>query len=246
MIKEIASRHNARFKVWSSLLESKGIRKEGLALVSGLKVIDELLLASKVSEILLPPKGSIPELSEENADIPMFRLTSELFKSLDVAGTGKMLAVVPTPVLDRWSKVSGLSLVLALSDPSNLGACLRTAEAMDVAQVILTKECASPFLPKALRAGSGAAFRLKLTTAGALADLDLPSAIGLDMQGENLHNFVWPRETFLIVGEEGQGLPAHLKLKRVKIPMKASTESLNAVVAASIALYSYRGRHPLT
>jgi TrmH family RNA methyltransferase len=75
--------------------------------------------------------------------------------------------------------------------------------------------------------------------------LELDRAFGLDMNGRNIYEMVWPRDMYLVVGEEGQGLPEELKATRVSIPMRASIESLNAVAAAAIALFSYRQRFPL-
>lgn len=242
---DIAGRQNARFKKWLSLLESRAIKKEGLALVSGQKIIAEFAANERVhiKEFLLPPKGASPDLK-----IPSVRLAGELFNELDVLGTKSPLAVVEAPALPEWNRQSakGLNLVIALSDPNNLGACLRSAEAMGVSQIVLTKECASPYLPRALKAASGSTFRLNLKTADSLKNLDLSESAapcGLDMNGENIGDFDWPADVTLVVGEEGQGLPFDLPLRRLKIPMQTSIESLNAVVAASIALYSYRLKH---
>jgi TrmH family RNA methyltransferase len=236
---EITSSANSKYKLWLSLTESKGIKKEGLALLSGPKVVAEFLAAApeRVREILVPPKGQ-----ELSADFQHTRLSADLFQALDVIGTHSAVAVIEAPALEKWTPTStpkGLELILALSDPSNLGSCLRSAEAFGVRQVILTRECASPYLPRALRASSGAALRLALKSTGSLSDLEVSGAIGLDMQGEALNTFTWPRDSYLILGEEGQGLPSSLKVKRLSIPMQPPTESLNATVAAAIAMYAY-------
>ena len=57
--------------------------------------------------------------------------------------------------------------------------------------------------------------------------------------------FQWPKDVRLLVGEEGPGLPPFSFGKRLAIPMTESVESLNAVAAASMALYAYRVQHPL-
>ena len=57
--------------------------------------------------------------------------------------------------------------------------------------------------------------------------------------------FQWPKDVRLLVGEEGPGLPPFSFGKRIAIPMTESVESLNAVAAASMALYAYRVQHPL-
>lgn len=237
-MKEISSAHNPKFKLWKSLLESKGIKKENRAIVSGDKLVRELLEqnAEMIEEILLPPKIDF------SSQMTATRLSSPLFQSLDILGTHSPLAVVRVQTLSpvKLDKPQGLELIVSLGDPSNLGALLRSAEAFGVRRVILTKECASPFLPKALKAASLSTFRLNLVSTGSLRDLEISAAVALDMKGTDLATFTWPKNVYLILGEEGPGLPPHLKTQRLKIPMMGKTESLNATVAASLALYSYR------
>lgn len=242
--KEITSRHNAKFKLWFSLLESKGIKKDRLCLVGGAKLIDELVRqgAERIVEFILPPKGSAPA-----QDWPATRLTGELFNELDISGTKSPLAVVRTLELPKWvpGDSKGLQLVLALSDPNNLGALLRSCEAFKARRIILTTECCSPFLPRAIRSSAGSVFRLPLNVGPSLASLDVTDGLGLHMEGENLLEFKWPENATLILGEEGRGLPEHLHLRRIRIPMAKNIDSLNATVAASIALYSYRSQYPI-
>jgi TrmH family RNA methyltransferase len=243
---EITSPHNPKYRRWLSLLEAKGIRKEARALVSGTKLVQELCAQrpGDVEEIVLPPKAEPFDYRFKHT-----RLTASLFKALDVIGTKSPLAVMRAPDLDEWQDNEaprGLELILALSDPSNLGACLRSAEAFGARRVILTRECSSPYLPKALRASSGSALRLNLAAGPALADIRCAGAFALDMDGEDLSSLKFPVNLYLILGEEGQGLPQELSARRIRIPMRPPVESLNAAVAASLALFHYsaRGRAP--
>jgi TrmH family RNA methyltransferase len=132
-----------------------------------------------------------------------------------------------------------LELIVGLGDPANLGALLRSAEALGASRVVLTRECASPYLPKSLKASANSAFRMRLALGPSLREFKLNTAFGLDMDGEDLAKFKWPKDAYLVLGEEGQGLP-ELNLKKLKIPMLGSVESLNATVAAAIALFTYR------
>ena len=109
--------------------------------------------------------------------------------------------------------------------------------------MILSKESASPFLPKALKASGLASLRIPLASAGILAELPLANGYALDMDGVSINAFEWPKDLYLVLGEEGRGIPDSLALKRIKIPISTATESLNATVAGSIALYSYRAGH---
>lgn len=233
---EIGSRQNIRFKDWLSLLEGRGIKKSRRALVSGPKIVAEILDSGLARELLLPPKSGLPA-----PEVKSYRMSAPLFKELDVLGTNSPLLVVETPEVAEWQPgpPSGLELVVALSDPGNLGALLRSAEAFGARRVILCEECCSPFLPKVTRGASGANLRLPLARAGSLAGLKLQSAYGLHMDGSDIREFNWPRDLFLVLGEEGRGLPHDLNLTKVSIPMGGKTESLNATVAASIALFSY-------
>lgn len=238
----ISSRQNGKFKTWSSLLTAKGVKSEGLCLVSGAKIVQEQLVAGRVEEWLLPPTGEAPA-----DDQPAWRLAGELFNELDVVGTKSPLAVVRTAEILPWKPEppKGLDVVLALSDPHNLGAALRSCEAFSASRVLLTKECASPFLPRTIRSSAGSVFRVPLYSAPSIQNLELNNAVGLDMDGADIADFNWPRQVYLLLGEEGQGLPTHLQLRRVRIPMAPSIESLNAMAAASIALFTYRRRYPL-
>jgi tRNA G18 (ribose-2'-O)-methylase SpoU len=242
-MKEITSKHNPKVKLWRSLLEAKGIKREGLCLVSGKKIVAELAKRpGLVVEYIVPPKGSPPSDSALASQLP-----GELFNELDVSGTKSPLAVVKCPALLKWGGgvPQGLQVIAGLSDPQNLGALVRSCEAFGADGVILTQESSSPFLPKAIRASSGSVFRVPIYSGPSIQKLVAERAFGLDMNGRNIYEMVWPRDMYLIVGEEGQGLPEDLKATRVSIPMRETLESLNAVAAGAIALFSYRHRFPL-
>lgn len=238
---DIESKQNAKFKKWQSLLQSKGIKAEGQAIISGGKLIAEFLKQNPegAREQLVPPKGQ-PGLGP--AHLKNYRLPKALFDELDVIGTHAPLLVVEIPPVQKFEGTppNGLQLVVALSDPGNMGAVLRSAEAFGVSKVILSQESCSPFLPKAIRASGGASFRLKLEFFGPIATFSGGPAYALDMEGEDLRRFKGPKDYFLILGEEGRGIPETLKAQKLKISMNGRSESLNAVVAASIALYALK------
>lgn len=242
---DIESKQNAKFKKWQSLLQAKGIKEESQALLSGEKLIREFIEAHPASarELLLPPKGK--PLSSAPAHLKNYRLSKPLFDEIDTIGTHTSVLVVDVEPLSKYSPTPprGLELVVALSDPGNLGAVLRSAEAFGARRVILTREAASPFLPKALRASSGASFRVPLAQAGPLCEFSGSPSFALDMEGEDLSKFKWPKDLFLILGEEGRGIPDGLSFGKLSIRMQGPTESLNAVVAASIALHAFTSKN---
>lgn len=170
-------------------------------------------------------------------------LTKSLFDEVDVLGTHFNLLVLETievPEADLSVEPQGLEIVCPLGDPGNLGALLRSSLAFGASQMILTEEAASPFHPKAIKASAGATLRSQIKKTGPIASYRAAGkSYALDMDGASLDRFDWPRDVRLIVGEEGAGLPTLAGVPRLSIPT-GPIESLNATVAASLAIDSWR------
>ena len=184
------------------------------------------------------------------AHVKAYTLSAPLFEKIDLFGTGTPVLVCqvpPFPSADLEARPRGLEILCPLGDPANVGALIRTAAALDVERVILLKESAHPYHPKAVRAASGTVFKMSLFRGPSIRDLPEPATwVTLDTQGESLPAFHWPKDIRLLVGEEGPGLPPITSSTRLVVPVTDSVESLNAVVAAGMALYAYRVQHPLT
>jgi len=251
-LSEIASSSNEKFKTWKTLLTSKGIREQGQFLVSGEKLIRELRrdLALQ-TQLEIAAELTSTKLQKENPSQDhhrTFTLTPNLLRELDESNTGGNLLVVNTPPLKSWEEAQvqaqkDIVLLCPLGDPSNLGALLRSAEAFGVTHVVLLRESASAFLPKAVKASSGSAWRMQFYTGPGIQELSgliLPAIpfVALDQNGETLHDWNPISSGFLLVGEEGPGLPKKLPAhtQRLRIPTER-VESLNATVAISLLLY---------
>jgi TrmH family RNA methyltransferase len=241
----IESPQNPRFKRWKALLDSRGLTKQRQFLLSGRKTVPEALLRyperfrallfhgdEQLAGLALPP------------ELPLYRLTPPLYRELDSIGTRAALLVGDLPELARADLAQppqGLELICALGNPDNLGAMLRSAAAFGASRVILLAEAAHPFHPRALRAAANAQFEVELAQGPRWQDLSKAHGplLALDAGGESVFDFDWPKDLRLVLGEEGQGLPHGLKLHRLAIPTTGAVESLNASVAASLALFSY-------
>lgn len=249
---EISSSQNALYKQFKSLTESKGLKKEGLCLLSGKKLIQEFLLQQARS---LKPLKIVGEICSPKSEaltlknIPQYVFSSELFQTLDMVGTDHNILVVEQPEVPTFDFTNiknseSLSLLCPLGDPNNLGAIIRSAEAFGVEQVILLQEAAHAFLPKTIKSSAGSVFRMSLFKGPSIRELssiqknNKNSIIVLDLDGESLPSFQWPKNSFLLIGEEGPGAPSDLTATRLNIPTK-HVESLNAMVAASVAMYDY-------
>lgn len=135
-----------------------------------------------------------------------------------------------------------------LQDPRNLGAIARSASAAGVAAIVVPERRSAPVGPTAFKAAAGALEHVRVALVGSVADAlrTLRSAdvwlVGLDGHAEQslfgLELFTEP--VAIVVGAEGTGLTRlvhdHLDVS-VRIPMREDTESLNASVAASLAMF---------
>lgn len=137
-----------------------------------------------------------------------------------------------------------------IQDPQNMGTILRTAEALGITGVIMSKDCCDIYSPKVLRGSMGAVFRLNFM----ITD-DLPAyALDLQLNGFTTFGAVADRaarpvtrlslskteKSAVFIGNEGNGLSQELLdacIEKTTIPMGGRAESLNAATAASIVMW---------
>lgn len=136
-----------------------------------------------------------------------------------------------------------------IQDPSNMGAIFRSAEAFGLSGVLLAGSCCDVYAPKAVRAGMGAVFRLRLLHApdGVTAAETLHRA-GIRTFAAVAHGDARPLRGGVLgagcavfIGNEGNGLrpeTAAACRERLTIPMRGRAESLNAAAAAAILTWA--------
>lgn len=134
-----------------------------------------------------------------------------------------------------------------VTDPSNVGALIRSAAGFGAKGVLLSPRCADPYYRKAIRTSMGNCFTVPLYTCDK-EDLQPLCDHGFALTAATLKPGAVPLRTFspsyplvLVVGNEGYGLPASvldLCAHEVKIPMAHDIDSFNVVVAASICMYA--------
>jgi TrmH family RNA methyltransferase len=141
----------------------------------------------------------------------------------------------------RWVTAAGPLCVYlhGVGDPGNVGTVLRSARAFGASCVALGPGCADPHSPKAVRASMGAIFSVALARVEHIAELPGERIALAPGAAEPLSG---PRAqataVTLLVGAEREGLPEQLVEgceRSARIPI--STNSLNAAMAATVALY---------
>lgn len=155
-------------------------------------------------------------------------------------------------VLDTLEEPAFLLVLDGVTDPRNLGACLRVADAAGVHAVIAPKDRAVGLTDVVAKTACGAAesvpYVMVTNLARTLRELQEREIWVVGTAGEaesDLYQAEWPKATAWVLGAEGEGMR---RLTRencdqlVKIPMCGSVESLNVSVAAGVCLFEARRR----
>ena len=166
--------------------------------------------------------------------------------------SGEMRRVTLDDVLDTLEEPAFLLVLDGITDPRNLGACLRVADAAGVHAVIAPKDRAVGLTDVAAKTACGAAetvpYVMVTNLARTLRELQERDIWVIGTAGEaesDLYAAEWPKATAWVLGAEGEGMR---RLTRencdqlVKIPMHGTVESLNVSVAAGVCLFEARRR----
>jgi TrmH family RNA methyltransferase len=147
---------------------------------------------------------------------------------------------------ERWSAPAG-PLCVALwgvKDPGNVGTILRAALAFGASSVALGPDTADPYGSKAVRASMGAIFAVPVARVASVDEL--PGVrVALDARRGDVLRGPAEGDVTLVVGAERAGLPEDVVAacdRAAHIPI--NNESLNAAMAATIAIYELASRVP--
>jgi 23S rRNA (guanosine2251-2'-O)-methyltransferase len=153
-------------------------------------------------------------------------------------------------VLDTLTEPALLVILDGVTDPHNLGACLRSADAFGAHAVIVPKDRAVGVNATVAKAASGAADTVPVIavtnlarTLRALKDRGV-WLLGAEASGERIYDADLTGPIGWVLGAEGTGLrrlTRELCDRMVGIPLVGSVASLNVSVATGICLYATRG-----
>jgi TrmH family RNA methyltransferase len=143
---------------------------------------------------------------------------------------------IPTEWLDRGRN---LLVSVGVSDPGNVGTMIRTAAAFGWGYAYLDGS-ADPWAPKTIRAGAGGQFQTPVARLGSVSELKEWTTVATVVRGGAGVEDILDRPVALLIGEEAHGLDDRVVAgadHTMTIAMPGQTESLNAAVAAAIAVY---------
>lgn len=232
---------NTEIKYLKKLKDKKYRKSEGLFLVEGNKLCEEVLHSKY--EI----KYTITSNQFKYNDFPNVRVVDyDTIKTISTTTTPQdIVCVVYIPHCDL-DYPKGNSLILDnLQDPGNIGTLIRSAMAFGFNDIYFI-DCPDIYSEKVVRGSMGGIFKINshiisrqdlINDKDKICEILLSTSLNADILGKN-H---LPKQRIgVIIGNEGNGVSAELIQASdlaVKIPMTGMVESLNAGVAGSILMY---------
>src|SRR4051812_35944699 len=230
---EITSPHNEALKEVRKLAGRRWRDKLGAFVAEGEDLVDAAAAAGWPANVTYVASDS------NLAGVPV---APHVLATVSQLGSGtRAIGVYP----QRWARPAG-PLCVALwgvGDPGNVGTVIRSALAFGASSVALGPGSADPFGHKAVRASMGALFSVPVARVRTPSALPGRKIALVAREGEPLHALE-PGEITLVVGAEREGVPADVIAACdgvAHIPI-AHADSLNAAMAATVALYEFRAR----
>lgn len=239
----ITSKQNKQLKELNKIIEQK-YSDESLYALEGFKIFEEAI-REKVEIIDVFLAESAEAEFKDKYDYRYTVVKDEVLRSFSKTRTGKdIIFVAKKPkALNIDAIDDNLVLLLDfLQDPGNMGTIIRTADAFGIKNILTINNCVNVYNEKVLRSTMGSIFRVNVSS----IDIeDLRSLlkkgyklISTSPKGEKIERCKF--KTILALGNEANGVSEEVfreSFKRVKIPMKGKTESLNVAIAAGISIY---------
>ena len=259
MINEITTLHDPRLAIFASLTEAQLRNRldpsRGIFIAESPKVIRVALQAGYQPQALLCERkhitGDAADIIAKCGDIPIYTGERDLLAKLTgyTLTRGVLCAMHRRPepaVADVVKEARRIVVIDGVVDTTNIGAIFRSAAALGIDAVLLTKNACDPLNRRAVRVSMGSVFLVPWTwlddyntlhelgfTTAAMALTD--DSIALDNPRLNA-----TEKLAIIMGTEGDGLPTQTIREAdyvIRIPMSHQVDSLNVAAAAAIAFW---------
>lgn len=265
-IKHITSLSDPGLEIFSSLTEAqlcdRRLFEKGLFIAETPKVIDVALDRGYVPYALLTEEKHITgigsKLLERLGDnIPVYAGSREMLRQLTgFPLTRSVLCAMLRPALPTVEEVLSSArrvvVIDSVTNTTNIGAIFRSAAALGMDAVLLTRTTCDPLNRRAVRVSMGTVFQLPWTwmdaSPASLHDYGFrTAALALSDQSITMDDPVLKGEDrlALLLGTEGDGLSREAISQAdyvVRIPMQHGVDSLNVAAAAAVAFWELRRR----
>ena len=262
MIYEISSIKDERLQLFTSMTEAqlrnRLNQEQGVFIAESPKVIRVALQAGYQPQALLCEQkhieGDARDIIGAHPEMPVYTGSREMLSELTgyTLTRGVLCAMrrKPEPKLeDVLRDAHRICIIDAVCDTTNIGAIFRSAAALGIDAVLLTRSSCDPLNRRAIRVSMGTIFLVPWTWLDSYSQLhDLgfkTAAMALTDQSISLDDPILKQQDKLafIMGTEGDGLPQQTINDAdftVRIPMSHQVDSLNVAAAAAVAFWELR------
>ncbi len=249
----ITSTGNPRIKALAKLKTARERHRSGQFLIEGDREVQRAVAAGiHVDTLLVCPELPGAEVSV-GADVEMLRVTRDPMRKVAMREHPPGVIAVARQFETDLSRFepgpNALYLVAeSMEKPGNLGAMLRTCDAVGVDGFVAADPATDVFNPNVVRASQGALFSVPVAVATAAdtiawcRDNSVQIVAGYPDAARSLWEVTLTGSTAVLVGAEDVGVSAHWHdaVVPVRIPMYGLSDSLNASVSAAVMLYEAR------
>lgn len=263
---EINSLNHPGVEIFSTLTEAQ-LRREyepgkGIFIAESPKVINVALSMGYTPVALLCEerhiKGDASGIIEKHTEIPVYTGKRELLAALTgYTLTRGVLCAMQRPkelqVEEICNRASRIVVIDGVVDTTNIGAIFRSAAALGIDAVLLTRNSCDPLNRRAVRVSMGSVFLVPWGWLdGGIEELHRhgfeTAAMALTDDSISIDDPILTTipKLAIIMGTEGEGLPTETIAKAthvVRIPMSHNVDSLNVAAAAAVAFWELRDRN---
>lgn len=238
----------SQVKYIQSLGQKKFRDQEDVFVAEGTRIINELLCADNVMPVTLVALKSwvneSRELIDQHPGIKIIETDESWLERISSLKTpNQVIGVFRKPEFQKSSPQNKFSLALdAVQDPGNLGTIVRTADWFGIDLVVCGTGSADLYNSKVIQATMGSISRVQVLYTDLseyfAAHQDVP-VYAMTMKGKNIFTAGQLEKGIILVGNEARGINAELlsmAAMEITIPGGERTESLNAAMAAGIAM----------
>jgi RNA methyltransferase, TrmH family len=245
MITVITSRTNPLVQQYASLKNSQERYTQSLFLAEGMRTCATLYTSGIVLRNLLYTADHEALIIKQFPSEKCIRITSQILEKITTTESPRgIIGIFQIPDEPNPETVTPGLVLMDITNPGNMGTLIRTAAAMGVPTVVVI-EGSDPWSPKVIQASAGMIGTVKLfqwswkELIQYSEEYKIPLAAMVVAGGKDIRTISINKQ-LLVIGNEAHGL-SHAAQKQctelVTLPMPGNTESLNAAIAGSIALY---------
>jgi tRNA G18 (ribose-2'-O)-methylase SpoU len=255
----IESLDDPRLAAYRNLKERDLARDGGRFIAEAEQVVRRLLASDYQTESVLTAQrraAEIVPIVPEN--VPVFVVPDSMMQQVvgfkfhsGVLACGRRKSPATLrQIMDRLPRRATIVICPEIANTENLGALMRIAAGFGADAMVLGERSCDPFYRQSIRVSMGTVFSLNLLQSQDLcSDLREMKQRGVEMIATVLDEMAQPLSEArrgdrvgLLFGNEAQGLSSEILAecdRRVTIPMKLGTDSLNVAIAAAVTLYHF-------